>query len=136
MDQREHSIQLIKKYYNAFNQRDMPTFLSLLDDNVIHDINQGTREIGKQIFAKFMENINQYYHENLTDIVLMVNEDGTRVGAEYIVHGKYEKSAPDLPAARGQTYTLPGGAFFEIKNHKITRITNYYNVQNWLDMVK
>lgn len=136
MNNRENSEKLIESYYQAFNQKDMKKFISLLDDNVIHDINQGQREIGKETFKKFMDAINEFYDEKLEKIIIMSNPDGSRVGAEYHVHGKYLASAPDLPPAHGQTYSLPGGAFFEIKNNKITRVTNYYNVPDWLKQVK
>ena len=43
--------QLIEQYYQAFNNGDMDTFLSLLTDDVLHDINQGGREQGKEAFA-------------------------------------------------------------------------------------
>ena len=34
---------LIQAYYDAFNAADMPAFLALLSDDVVHDINQGER---------------------------------------------------------------------------------------------
>ncbi|MGR9053240.1 MAG: isopropylmalate/homocitrate/citramalate synthase, partial [Gammaproteobacteria bacterium] len=37
--------------------------------------------------------------------------------------------------AQGQTYRLPAGAFFEIRDHKVARITNYYNLQDWIKQV-
>jgi steroid delta-isomerase-like uncharacterized protein len=40
------------------------------------------------------------------------------------------------PPARGQTYVLPGGAFFTLKGDKITRVTNYYNLQDWMKQVQ
>ena len=45
--QQQATIDLIKKYYAAFNSGDMPTFEGLLADDVIHDVNQGGREVGK-----------------------------------------------------------------------------------------
>jgi len=39
--------ELIQRYYTAFNAQDTETFLSLLTDDVIHDINQGGRAIGR-----------------------------------------------------------------------------------------
>ena len=37
----------IKAYYDAFNAGDMQAFLALLDDNVVHGINQGGDQVGK-----------------------------------------------------------------------------------------
>ena len=42
--------ELIKAYYAAFNASDMQGFIALLHDDVIHDINQGERQIGKPAF--------------------------------------------------------------------------------------
>jgi steroid delta-isomerase-like uncharacterized protein len=38
-------------------------------------------------------------------------------------------------AARGQRYVLPAGAFFDIRDGRIARVTNYYNLQDWLRQV-
>jgi steroid delta-isomerase-like uncharacterized protein len=46
--------ELLERYYGAFNAQDMETFLGLLSEDVVHDINQGGREIGREAFAAFM----------------------------------------------------------------------------------
>lgn len=127
--------QLIEKYYQAFNSGDMDTFLSLLTDDVIHDINQGGRETGKEAFGKFMLKMNHHYKEQLVDMVVMANEEGTRGAAEFVVLGEYLNTDEGLPEANGQTYRLPAGAFFEIRDGKVARITNYYNLGNWIEQV-
>lgn len=131
----QDSISLIEQYYAAFNQGDMDTFLSLLTDDVIHDINQGRREIGKDAFKQFMACMNNNYKEQLVDMVIMATADGQRAAAEFVVLGEYLKTDEGLPEANGQTYRLPAGAFFEIRNGKVARITNYYNLQDWIAQV-
>ncbi len=130
------SIKLIQDYYAAFNRQDMNTFLSLLTDDVVHDINQGGREAGKDVFAAFMERMNHHYREQLTDMVIMANEDGTRASAEFVVNGEYLNTDEGLPEANGQTYVLPAGAFFEIRDGKVARVTNYYNLADWIRQVE
>lgn len=127
--------KLIENYYQAFNNGDMDTFLSLLTDDVVHDINQGDREHGKEAFAKFMQKMNHHYREQLVEMVVMANEDGTRAAAEFVVLGEYLNTDEGLPEANGQTYRLPAGAFFDIRGGKVARVTNYYNLQNWVDQV-
>lgn len=51
------------------------------------------------------------------------------------MHGTYLNSGKVLPAAKGQTYVLPAGAFFEVRNNKVARVTNYYNLQDWVKQV-
>ncbi len=127
--------ELIQAYYAAFNAGDMPAFLALLAEDVIHDINQGERQIGKAAFATFMEKMNRCYRETLQEIVVMTHEEGTRAAAEFVVHGEYLADDEGLPPARGQTYQLPAGAFFEIRDGQVARISNYYNLNDWLQQV-
>ncbi|NOS90134.1 MAG: SnoaL-like domain-containing protein [Methylococcaceae bacterium] len=131
----QDSIKLVQNYYAAFNSGDMDAFLNLLTDDVIHDINQGKREIGKEAFTQFMACMNHNYKEQLVDMVIMANDEGTRAASEFVVLGEYLKSDEGLPAANGQTYRLPAGAFFEIRDQKVARITNYYNLQDWIAQV-
>lgn len=100
-----------------------------------HDINQGERQVGKAAFAAFMDKMNRCYRERLEDIVVMQNADGSRAAAEFVVHGQYLADDEGLPPANGQTYVLPAGAFFEIKNGKVARISNYYNLGDWIAQV-
>ncbi len=132
---RDETEALIRRYYAAFNAGDMEGFLALLSDDVRHDINQSGAETGKAAFKTFMHEMNRCYKERLEDIVILSDTTGTRAAAEYVVHGEYLTTAEGLPAAHGQTYVLPGGAFFTIETGKITRVTNYYNLQDWLDQV-
>lgn len=127
--------QLIRDYYAAFNAGDMPRFLGLLTDDVAHDLNQGGREVGTAAFAAFMDRMNRSYREEIVDLVVMVTPDGTRAAAEFTVLGSYLRTDEGLPEARGQQYRLPAGAFFEIRDGKVARISNYYNLQDWLRQV-
>lgn len=127
--------ELVHAYYAAFNAGDMPAFLELLDEDVVHDINQGERQIGKAVFAGFMDKMNRSYRERLADLVVMQNATGDRAAAEFIVHGEYLADDEGLPPANGQNYVLPAGAFFEQKNGKVARISNYYNLNDWIAQV-
>ena len=126
---------LIQNYYTAFNAGDMDTFLGLLTDDVIHDINQGERQVGKAAFLAFMDRMNRNYKEQLVDMVIMSSEDGTRAAAEFVVLGEYLVTDEGLPEANGQKYRLPAGAFFDIRDGKVARITNYYNLEDWIAQV-
>lgn len=129
------TLDLIRRYYAAFNAGDMATFENLLTDDVVHDVNQGGRETGKAAFRAFMQRMNAAYREHLTDIVVFSSADGTRAAAEFVVNGEYLKSDEGLPPARGQKYRLPAGAFFDVRDGKVARVTNYYNLQDWIAQV-
>lgn len=126
---------LIRRYYAAFNAGDMPAFLALLTEDVVHDINQGGRETGRAAFAAFMQRMNGNYREQIVDIAVMTSPDGSRAAAEFTVLGEYLKTDEGLPEACGQTYRLPAGAFFELRNGLVARISNTYNLADWLRQV-
>jgi steroid delta-isomerase-like uncharacterized protein len=133
---RDAAQALIRDYYSAFNAGDVDGFLALLTEDVVHDINQGGREKGKKAFAAFLARMNRSYEEQIVEIEVLVNDNGSRAAAEFIVLGKYLKSDEGLPPASGQTYRLPAGAFFEIRDGKVARISNYYNLEDWLKQVR
>ena len=132
----DRATELLLRYYTAFNRADWEGMLGCLADDVRHDINQGGREEGRDAFREFLARMNRCYREQLRDIVVMANADGSRAAAEYVVHGEYLDGDEGLPPARGQRYVLPGGAFFEIVDGQIARVTNYYNLDDWLAQVR
>ena len=131
----DRATELVLAYYTAFNRGDWAGMQALLADDVVHDLNQGPRETGKATFAAFQERMARCYREQLRDIVVMVSADGLRAGAEYVVHGEYKVTDEGLPEAEGQRYVLPGGAFFDVRDGKIARVTNYYNLDDWIAQV-
>lgn len=126
---------LIERYYAAFNAGDAEGMLACLSDDVAHDINQGGRVTGKPEFRAFLVHMDRCYRERLDGIVVMVAADEARAAAEFIVHGEYLATDEGLPPANGQTYTLPAGAFFEVADGMIRRVTVYYNLADWMRQV-
>lgn len=123
---------LIRDYYAAFNSGNSEGMIAFLAEDVLHDVNQGERREGKEKFRAFNARMDHHYKEELKDIVVMVSKDGARAAAEFNVHGKYLNTDEGLPDAKGQTYVLPAGTFFAIKDGKITRVTTYYNLTDWI----
>lgn len=132
----DRAIETVLAYYAAFNRRDWAAMLALLTDDVAHDLNQGERQRGREAFGAFLDRMDASYAEQLRDIVVMCTPDGAHASAEYVVHGKYQRSDEGLPEARGQAYVLPGGAFFTLREGKIARVSNYYNLQDWIRQVE
>ncbi len=127
--------ELIQRYYDAFNAAAWNDMLELLTDDVVHDINETGREGGRAAFTAFLERMNRSYKERIEDVTVLVSSDGARAAAEYVVSGTYLVTDTGLPEAQGQTYRLPGGAFFDVRDAKIARVTNYYNLQDWIKQV-
>jgi steroid delta-isomerase-like uncharacterized protein len=126
---------VIEAYFDAFNRGDAEGMLALLDADVEHHVNEGAIRRGKTAFAEFCAHMTRCYREQLTDVVMFSNADGTRAAAEFVVNGEYLRTDSGLPEARGQKYVLPGGTFFALKGGRITRVTTYYNLDDWTRQV-
>jgi steroid delta-isomerase-like uncharacterized protein len=126
----------IQSYFDAFNAGDIEAMIACLSDNVAHHVNEGNIRVGKDAFREFCAHMSRCYRENLTDMVIFANSEGTRAAAEFIVNGTYLETDGDLPAAHGQNYRLPAGSFFSLEGDKITRVVTYYNLSDWIAQVK
>jgi steroid delta-isomerase-like uncharacterized protein len=126
---------IITQYFAAFNAGDSASMLTLVSEDVEHFVNQGEKRQGRAKFAEFCSHMGVSYRETLRDMVIFMAEDGTRAAAEFTVHGEYLQTDPGLPEAHGQRYVLPAGSFFTLADGRITRITTYYNLQDWITQV-
>ncbi len=129
------TIDLIRRYYAAFNAKDWAGMLACLHPRIEHDVNEGDARSGLERFEAFLAHMDRCYDETLTDIVVMATPEGERAAAEFIVNGAYKATDAGLPEARGQRYRLPAGAFFFVADGRIRRVTTYYNLKNWIAQV-
>ncbi len=125
----------VKRYFAAFNAGDVDTMLDCLSEDVAHHVNEGQVRIGREKFTDFCAHMNRSYKEELTDMVVFEAAGGTRAAAEYMVNGTYLETDAGLPEAKGQTYRLPAGSFFDLRDGKISRVTTYYNLADWVKQV-
>lgn len=126
---------IVQAYYEAFNRKDYAAMLAMVHPDIRHEVNQGGVRLGKTLFAAFLEEMDAAYAEQLTDIVVLGEPSGRRAAAEFTVNGIYKKGDADMPPAHGQSYVLPVGAFLEIQDGLIARVTTYYNLPLWLQLV-
>ena len=126
---------LIARYYAAFNAGDAVGMLDCVAEDVEHRVNEGGIRRGRAKFAEFCSHMGVSYREDLRDMVIFADDAGARGAAEFVVHGEYLQTDPGLPEARGQRYVLPAGGFFSLKDGKITRVTTYYNLNDWIKQV-
>lgn len=132
---RAESEDLIRRYYAAFNAGDAKGMLALVTDDIEHRVNEGGVRRGRDAFAEFCGHMGVSYRERLEDMVIFASEDGSRGAAEFTVHGTYLQTDPGLPEAHGQTYILPAGAFFDLRDGRISRVTTFYNLADWIRQV-
>ena len=126
---------LIEAFYRASNAGDIDGMLACVSDDVEHDVNQGERRTGKDRFHAYCARMAHHYRETQDDLVIMVTDDGRRAAAEFNASGVYLASEPGLPPASGQTYQVPAGAFFAVRDGRIARVTMYYNLTEWIMQV-
>lgn len=126
---------LLSRYYDAFNRGDAEAMLDLLTEDVVHEPSQGEPRHGKTAFAAFLDHMNRCYRERVIDRVLMRSSDSTHAAAEFLLEGESLQTDSDLPPARGQHYRLRVGAFFDIVDGRIARVSNHYNLADWLRQV-
>ena len=129
------SLEIVRQYYDAFNRQDWEGMLALLDPEIQHDANQGGTYTGLEHYREFLQHMDECYEERLSDMVYMSDDTGDRISCEFTVNGIYKKTDSDLPPATGQPYVLPAGAFLEVKNGKIRRVTTYYNLPLWIELI-
>lgn len=129
------SKELIRLYYQKFNETKFDEMVALLAENVQHDLNEGETQTGKAAFASFMKVMDAHYSERVVDLEIFAGEHADRFAAEFFIEGNYTKTQAGLPPAANQPYRLRVGAFFEVKNGQIARVTNHYNLRQWIQMV-
>ena len=127
--------EVIEAYFKAFNADDTAAMLDCLAEDVAHHVNEGQVRVGRKAFGEFCTHMSYCYAEQLTDMVVFVSEDGTRAAAEYTVNGTYKATDSGLPEATGQTYRLPAGSFFSVRDGRISRVVTYYNLADWIRQV-
>jgi steroid delta-isomerase-like uncharacterized protein len=125
----------VAAYYTAFNAGDAAGMLACVTEDIEHRVNEGGIRRGKAPFAEFCAHMGVSYREELKGIEIFVNADGSRAAAEFVVHGTYLQTDPGLPEAVGQTYILPAGSFFDLKDGRISRVTTFYNLSDWVRQV-
>ena len=129
------ALDIVKQYYSSFNQKDWQGMLALLHEEIRHEPNQGEARIGIEKFTEFLGMMDESYEETLTEMVFFSEPEHTRVAVEFTVNGIYKKGEEGFPEAHSQYYTLPAAAFLEVKEHKISRVTTYYNLPLWIELV-
>ena len=127
--------KVIEAYFDAFNNGDVGGMLECLSEDVAHHVNEGQVRTGKAAFAAFCEHMSRCYKEHLDNMVIFEAEGSKRGAAEFVVNGTYLQTDEGLPEANGQTYRLPAGSFFSLKDGLITRVVTYYNLADWTRQV-
>jgi steroid delta-isomerase-like uncharacterized protein len=130
------TLQLAQTYYQHFNQKNWDGMLSMLHPAIQHHTNQGPVREGIAKFEAFLQHMDTCYAETLTDMRFYTEPSNSHIAVQFTVNGIYKHSdSPELPPASGQAYQLPAAAFLEFTNGQISKITTYYNLALWIELV-
>ena len=129
------NLDIVKQYYNHFNSQNWQGMLDLVSDDIQHFPNEGKLRAGKVLFTEFLQSMDTAYEEQLSEITFYSTEDLSKVAAQFTVSGIYKIGDEGFPEAHGQKYVLPAAAFLVVENGKISSVTTYYNLQEWIELV-
>ncbi|EFO31850.1 putative cytoplasmic protein [Roseibium sp. TrichSKD4] len=121
---------LLNTFFAAFNAGDTAQLSQLVTDDVVLDINQEQRRVGRDAFLAFNALMRQSFKERVCSLRIHVSEDGMRAGAEYKVSGSCAFNLGENGAwssSAQERYLLSVGSFFELRGNRIARMTAYYN---------
>ncbi|MDH1265553.1 nuclear transport factor 2 family protein [Pseudomonas sp. GD03944] len=127
--------ELVTRYFHALNERDARACLALLSDDVCLDLNQGMREEGRQAFAAYLARNQRCYRESFDNLVILGEPSGRHAACEFTLSGEYLATDDGLPDACGQSYQLQAATFFEIRDGLICRVSQHFNLPEWLAQV-
>ena len=128
------SAELIERYYAAFNDGTAKACSPAQRGRGARR-EPGQAASGKEAFREFTRHMERCYGEQLENMTIMAATDGTRAAAEFSGGRDLYRDRRGAAAGAGQTYTLPAGTFFEVRDGLIARVTTYYNLADWLAQV-
>lgn len=119
--------EIISKYISCYNKRDIDGMLDCVTDDVVFEniSNSGqmmklTGKSSMRDIAELSGNAFSYRRQTLTNLV----DAGDKAAGEIEFEGK---AAVDLPdgTKSGETVTLKGASFFELRGGLLSRIADY-----------
>lgn len=119
------ALGLVQRYFEALNSQHFDDLETIVSPDIVHDVDSLDRRLGREDFLAYLEARASQYREHAFDIELMVNDDGTRVAAEYTLLGFPLAEHPQEAIAASQTYRISGGLFFQIEDGRITRVSQH-----------
>jgi steroid delta-isomerase-like uncharacterized protein len=120
---------LVRRFFDALNAADHEAALALVSDDVVHDPAAGERRIGADKLRWYLADHGRRFEETVADLVVMTDGSGARAAAEYTLRGAYRATAPGLPAATGQHFSISAGSFLEVEDGLIARLTTRLDAQ-------
>lgn len=126
---------IASRFVEALNDRDFQAIASLLDEDVAFDSMLGQRTIGADPLRMAIMSHLRYFDEEFGDMVVMHDGFGQRAAIDTTARGRYRETAPGLPEATGQSYSIPSVFVFEFDGGLVSRLTHYRNIRLFEQML-
>jgi steroid delta-isomerase-like uncharacterized protein len=126
---------IASRFMEALNERDFQTIASYVDEDVALDTMLGQRTIGAEPLRMAIMSYFRCFDEQFGDMVVMHDGFGQRVAVDTTARGHYRETASGLPAANGQSYSIPSVFVFEVEGGLIVRLTHYRNIRTFEQML-
>ena len=132
------NIELVKKYFNAWNNLDIETIKTLYDEN-IYSFSRTFKNPEPKSYEETIETVLwnfEYFPDAKTEIINIV-ADGNMVVSMCLWEATYIKDIEDLPSAKGQSVNFSFVNTIWIENGKIVEeieVANLLEFYNKIDM--
>ncbi len=125
---------IIKRSLDAFNSNDMEGWLSAYTDDIVYeDVAMGKTSHGKGELRTFTAGT----HAMSPDVKIEGKSlfgSGDWAAAEWVMSGTHTGKTPELPPT-GKKFSLLGSSIMQIRDGKISRQTDYWNMTSFLQQV-
>jgi len=123
-----------KDYIGAWNSRDVDKIASFFtDDCVYDDVAFGMVARGKKEINDFLK-VTFVWSPDLKFELKSFFGAGGRTATEWVMTGTHAGELPGIPAT-GKSFSVRGVSISELREGKISRNTDYYNLVSFLQQV-
>lgn len=126
--------RVAKDYIGAWNSHDADKIASFFtDDCVYEDLAFGMVARGKKEIKDFIK-VTFVWSPDLKFELKSFFSAGGRTATEWVMTGTHAGELPGMPAT-GKSFSLRGVSISELREGKISRNTDYYNLVSFLQQV-
>lgn len=127
--------EFLRRYLDAWNRHAVDNLLAqFTDDATYADVALGQSHSGKVAMREFFASMEREFSSDYRfEAGLMVITDSA-YAAEWVMRGTHDRSSAMLPAT-GKSYAIHGASIGELRDGKIARNTDYWNMTEFLVQV-
>jgi steroid delta-isomerase-like uncharacterized protein len=126
--------RMFKDLEIALNSHDVDKVTSFFtEDSVYEDIGAGNISCGKEEIRTYVRSMFDWSLDAKFESKLFFGA-GNWVANEWIMSGTHSGGTPEMPAT-GKTFSVRGVSIAEIRDNKIIRYTDYWNLASFLQQV-